>query len=79
MKIFALNSSTMKRRGIKRDVVADELKSFQKESPVQEKPKKSTINLADAAALKRALDDAAILVIFELKLLLSYCHACEIW
>ncbi len=49
----------MKVRRVKSDAVAEELKSLQKGSSSQEKPK---INLGDAAALKRVLDDAAISV-----------------
>jgi hypothetical protein len=47
------------KKKIKSDAVADELESFQKGTPTKEKPK---INLGDAAALKRVLDDAAISV-----------------
>ena len=52
-------SSMLKVRRTKPDAVAEELKSLQKGKPPQEKPK---INLGDAAALKRVLDDAAISV-----------------
>ena len=52
-------SSMLKVRRSKPDAVAEELKSLQKGKLPQEKPK---INLGDAAALKRVLDDAAISV-----------------
>jgi len=53
-------ASGLKVRRAKPDAVATELKGMQKGKSTQEKPK---INVGDAAALKRVLDDAAITVI----------------